>query len=154
MKKFIKEYTVELIIMSVALLGVYLLAGNFSFQATAKRGFSTVTNTLSRLLDKYLTKLVIYLRHFTVVDLLGLLLIVGAATLIIVRTRNRFLYSPANAATICPKCQSQIKRTHRSWFDRLLSKTLLPGARRYTCSNSACNWTGLRHRRSQPDSFE
>jgi hypothetical protein len=154
MKKFIKEYSAEIIVATLAIVGIVLLAGNFSFQAGAKSGFSLITRYLFRLADKYFWKLVIYLMHFTILDLIGWILIVGATLFIVIRIRNRFLYNPANAATICPKCGSQIKRKHRSWFDRTLSKTLLPGARRYTCSNTTCRWTGLRHQRSRPDSVD
>ncbi len=64
------------------------------------------------------------------------------------RIRYRFTHSERMGAEVCPRCGDRLQRIHRSWFDRLLSATLLPSARRYQCINKSCAWQGLR-RRSQ-----
>ncbi len=79
--------------------------------------------------------------------LLGSLLIVVILGLVLWRIRRRWTHSLALKADLCPRCGASIYRVHRSPIEHLLSKTLLPDARRYHCSNLACSWKGLRKRR-------
>lgn len=65
--------------------------------------------------------------------------------------RWQFLNAKTWSPSECPKCGSELHRIHRTSFDRLLSQTLLPEARRYRCENPYCHWDGLRrHRREEP----
>ncbi len=79
--------------------------------------------------------------------LLGSLLIIAIMGLVLWRIRWRWTHSLALKADLCPRCGASIYRIHRSPIEHLLSKTLLPDARRYHCSNSTCSWKGLRKRR-------
>ena len=84
--------------------------------------------------------------------LLVSLLIVAILVLVLWRIRWRWTHSLALNADLCPRCGASIYRVHRSPIEHLLSKTLLPGARRYHCSNLACGWKGLRKRRHHDSS--
>jgi hypothetical protein len=80
-------------------------------------------------------------------NFLGLLLILSAAVLAIWHGRYRFVQSDYWQAVECPRCGSELHRIHRNTWDRVLSRTLLPGSRRYRCNNPDCGWSGLRGRR-------
>jgi uncharacterized protein with PIN domain len=74
-------------------------------------------------------------------------ILVATIAFVIWRIRYRFFNSDQFKATVCPVCGNEIHRVHRTVIDRILSKTLLPHARRYRCINQECNWSGLRRRR-------
>ncbi|MFM8319723.1 MAG: hypothetical protein ACKOC5_02325, partial [Chloroflexota bacterium] len=63
---------------------------------------------------------------------------------VIGRVRYHFQTAERWSSTFCPRCGAELYRVHRSSFDRLLSHTLLPSARRYACSSRDCSWSGLR----------
>jgi hypothetical protein len=84
------------------------------------------------------------IKQFSPTAWLGLALITGGLLLLAYRMRVRFLRSAVWAATDCPRCGGHLHMAHRHWYERVLSKTLLPHARRYRCGNKDCRWTGLR----------
>jgi hypothetical protein len=69
---------------------------------------------------------------------------IGGASALFWSLRRRYLNSAAWRSTNCPKCNSRLRRSRRSSWDRFLGVTLLPHSRRYRCVEPACNWTGLR----------
>ncbi len=87
------------------------------------------------------------LSHFSPNDLLGGVLLLAAVLFLFWRGRYHFIHSAYWQARNCPKCGSGLHRIHRTRWDHILSRTLLPGARRYRCKNRACGWSGLRDRR-------
>ena len=144
LKKFLKEYRVELIAILVVLVGIFLLVGQFDIRLSIVRLLQRVAGFLivqGRLFGGWL---VAYFATFTLSDLLGWLFIGVAGAFFVWRTRYRFLHSPRWMADTCHRCGSSLQRVHRTRLDRLLGKTLLPHSRRYQCTNTACGWSGLR----------
>ena len=76
---------------------------------------------------------------------LGWIIVVVAAALFVTQRRDRFLQSTRWVDDICPKCGDRIHRVHRTRMDRLINVILRSHLRRYRCSNSDCDWSGLRH---------
>jgi hypothetical protein len=70
---------------------------------------------------------------------LGILLVAGLMLYILVAS--------VRMGDTCPRCHGPLERVHRTWFDRLLTITVLPNALRYRCTNPMCSWRGLRNRR-------
>jgi uncharacterized paraquat-inducible protein A len=145
MKKFLREYRVELIALAAALLGVFLLTEQFEIRATLRAWLSALANGLWLGLNALIDRLLVYLKAFTLSDLLGWLLVIGAIVFTFWRARLRFVSSTYWQSKVCPRCGSSVMRVHRHSLDRLLSATFLPDARRYRCTNAACGWSGLRH---------
>jgi hypothetical protein len=142
-KKIIREYRFELLAVLLAVLGVFLLLEQFQIRITVANAFRWLVN----LLETALASLSAYLSKFTLSDMIGWILILGTSVLILWRVRYRFLHSENWRATVCPRCEGELERVHRTAFDRLVEKLFLPRARRYRCSNAKCNWSGLRRQR-------
>lgn len=147
MKKILQDYWLEIMLLLAALLGVVLLAGNAGTAGAVKTRMLNSFADLQQSISGSLTRLDGYVASFTAFDLVGWLLVVLMVYLVVVRMRRRFRTNPENAATVCPRCSSQIRRVHRSTWDRILAATILPNARRYACTNKRCGWSGLRHQR-------
>lgn len=151
MKKFLKDYWVEIVIGISAIFGAILLFGNFGGQGGGRRGLLGSVREIQSLFSDAFNGLVNYLLNFSLFDLIGWILIIGAFLIVFRRIRWRYRHNPQRAATVCPRCGSAIKRRHRSAWDRFLGKTVMPDCRRYLCSNPNCRWTGLRHQRYMPE---
>jgi hypothetical protein len=150
-KRFLQDYRFELSVVSLAvLIGIFLI-----FSELRRSVLGGLQGFLVRLLDlllSYLEAVSGYLRSFSVLDLIGWLLILGAFAFGTGSIRGRYRANPAYDATVCPRCGSPIRRVHRTRFDRLLGKTLFPDSRRYLCANRDCGWSGLRHKRKRLES--
>ena len=154
MRKFLKNYWVEIIILLAVLFALFMMVGNFDLVKSASRGLSLAVKQVNRSLVTAINQLIDKILSFSLIELMGVAIIIGAGFLLYNRARYRYRTNPDNSATACPRCGSQIKRIHRSSFDRLLSKTLKPSARRYSCVNPACGWNCLRVQRYRPEKFE
>lgn len=146
MKKLLKEYRIEAIAVLLALLGVFLLVEQFEIRATLRLFLENSTGWLANLVRALLDGLASYILSFTLSDLVGLLLVISASLFIIWRFRYHYIRSERWLSEGCPRCGSHLHRIHRTKLDHLLTKSLLPHAGRYLCSNSSCRWTGLHDR--------
>jgi hypothetical protein len=147
MRKFYKEYRVEIAIVLLVLVGIFLLLERMELKSLLVSGFQVLQTSLRDLLSLIKIGVKFYIFNLSLSDFIGWVLLFIAIVLAIGVVRYRFTNSPALQASRCPQCGSDLHRVHRKYFDRLLSRTLLPHARRYRCSNSECHWTGLRHPR-------
>ena len=143
MKRFIKEYTVELIAAGVILLGFFLLVEGFPIRDRIVTAFTRAVSGILSGLNKFLTGLTSRVVALTASDALGILLVVLAAGFIVWRIRHRFETGKRWEIDFCPKCSGPVMRIHRTWWDRFLGATFLPEARRYRCMDPKCGWNGL-----------
>ena len=139
MKKFIKEYWIELIAVLIASLGIYVLI----FKPRVAINVQYLISWLDGLFNHVKILVTLYLTQH-ILDLFSVLFVFLGIVFIIWRFRVRLLHSKHWNASVCPRCGSRLNRKHRSRLDHLLSHTLLPDARRYRCPNPDCGWTGLR----------
>jgi len=146
MKRFLKEYTIELIAGGVILFGAFLVVENFKIRSTLlaalTRLFSGILPSLNSILSRISSRAAV----LTVSDFLGILMILLAVEFIVWRIRYRFRTNKRLQTDACPKCSGPIRRIHRRWWDRVLGATLLPEARRYSCMDPNCGWRGLMRR--------
>ena len=147
MKKLLQKYRIELAALLIILLLV-LQWGTWEEVSAAIPGYkSSLTPNLIEWLQGRMAKIAEVFSSLSMVDLMIWLLILAALVLIAWRTRRRFLMSAAWQTYHCPRCGGDLHRLHRSSLDRLLSRSLLPDARRFGCANPDCGWSGLRRRR-------
>lgn len=147
MKKFVREYWVELLGLIAVLIAIFLLLNrnNIWVIRVAVGGFiSSINQWFNNLLDTVFG----HLGRMSAAELLSWLLIIGGTVIILYRMRRRYLQSDHWQATVCPKCGSKLHRVHRTRLDRLLGTIFLPNSARYRCSNSSCRWSGLRQGRA------
>lgn len=147
MRKFLRDYRIEILAGFFALLGVLFLGLRgviATFLARNEHEISALGRIILQLLDGWLIQA---RQGFNLSTLLAYLVVLLALAVISWRVRARFLTSASWKATVCPRCGSDIHRVHRNLLDHFLSFTLLPSARRYRCANEKCRWSGLRRRR-------
>ena len=144
MKKFFKKYYIEICLVIVAIVGLIFLLGDFGFLQNIRRELGGLLGEFFRFVRITFRTSIQQLLRLSGSDALILVVVIGSIGLVLYRIRYRYRHDPNNVAENCPRCDSQLKRTRRSFSDRLLSKTIKPHARRYTCSNPYCRWSGLR----------
>jgi hypothetical protein len=145
-KRFIKEYRVEIIAVLIALLGVFLLVERIEIRATIIQTSGWIYETAKQLAQTSWENLTIYITSFTVSDIIGWILIAVTSVFVAWRLRYRFLKSRFWRIKDCPRCGSSLHRIHRTPFQRFLTLFLLPNGRSYRCTNDNCRWSGLRWR--------
>jgi hypothetical protein len=144
MRKFIKENWIELAALVGLLTGMILLF----LRTTILEWFNQFQDNLqgySTVIDNYGEILVDQMLNISTAELAGFLLAIAGIFLIAIRARYRFLNSARWLSPTCPRCKSELHRVHRKPFDRFLSRTVLPHARRYLCKNPECRWSGLKY---------
>ena len=147
MKKQMREYRLEFSAGIMAAFGLVLVSQRGTVETFLQQGYYYLLTSLQltqQWLQQDLPRLVLDQPYSR---LIGWLLVLLAIPFVIYRVRYRFRLSDRWEAAVCPKCSARLHRVHRTLFDRLLSHTLLPGARRYECANLACSWSGLRRSR-------
>jgi hypothetical protein len=88
-----------------------------------------------------------FLDQLTITNLLGFGLLLLVVALIAWRLRSRMSEAPLLSATSCPSCGGEIRRIHRSGWDRLVGNLTGVPLRRYRCNDPSCGWQGLLRRR-------
>jgi len=144
LKRFIREYRIELAALLIGLLGVFLIVEQIDLRSLLTGIAEAVRSNLNSAVDKILG----YFTNFSLSDMLGWLIACLVLVFVAWRIRYRFSRSGRWEADQCPRCGSELHRVHRSGFDRILCGTFLPDARRYRCDDKCCAWTGLRRRRA------
>ena len=144
MREFLREFWIEVTFSFGMIVGIYLLVEEVSIwffvldviesiQTAVRQSFSSVSQAFS-----------MYVSTLELSDLVGFLLVVSAVVILAVRARRRFIVSDRYVGAFCPKCGSSLLRLHRFRSDQILSKILFLKFHRYQCSNSECDWGGLR----------
>jgi hypothetical protein len=146
MKRFIKEYSIELISAGLLIIGIFLMVERFEIRGTILTGLTNVFNAILSFLKKILTGASSRAVELSLSDALGSLLILLAVGFIVWRIRYRFQNGRRWASDFCPKCSGPIQRVHRSARDRVLGAAFFPDARRYRCVDPKCGWSGLLRR--------
>ncbi len=147
MRKILREYRIEIAIVLLILLGIFLLVERMELQSMITKGLQVLQSSLKNLLALIKIGVEFYIFNLSLSDFIGWILLILGIALAIWMVRYRFTHTPTMQASECPKCGSELHRVHRKYFDRFLSRTFLPHARRYRCANPDCRWTGLRHPR-------
>jgi hypothetical protein len=143
MKRFIKEYRVELLAISIIPIGIFLLLERLEIRATLRAAGKKAGHTAQWVLKQVTEEIGNRTAALTISDALGILLILLATGFIVWRIRHRFQISTRWSIDNCPKCSNPIMRVHRSGWDRFLGMTFMPKARRYRCVDPQCGWSGL-----------
>lgn len=146
MKRFIKEYRLELAAALAVLLGIFLLVEQLDIRQSIRASISAARESASAFFQVLGVQINDYLLKARPSDLIGAALIVGMLIFIIWRIRHRFAHDSTWTAKVCPKCGQPIVRIHRSRLDRILTWAFFPQGYRYACKNKDCRWSGIRRR--------
>lgn len=147
MKKFFKEFRSEIIVVILLVIGMVLLGANIGVRKAVRTSTAGIIRQVGPAINQVFNNFINYIISLSIIDIVGWVLVIIAVVYIYGRIRYRFRHNPRWEATVCPRCESPIKRVHRSMIDRLLGRTFMPNARRYRCTTPECGWSGLRQQR-------
>jgi len=140
MKKFLREWRVEIGIVLALAFAIFLLVEQLSIRQTLRAWLGRGADTASALL----VSLIQGLLSISLSDLTGLVIILIVLWLARSRLRWRLMRAPSLAASNgCPQCGSRLHRVHRKSLDYAVNSLVAP-VHRYLCSNQDCRWSGLR----------
>lgn len=145
MKKFFKANWVELLAGLGVVVGLVFVLQNPQARQAQLSSMAVFFQELARKLGAFGRQTMDAIQNLSTFETAAILLIILCAVLIGVRVRYRVLRSERWISPTCPKCGSDLARIRRTSFDRFLSASFLPDARRYQCRNQACDWQGLKH---------
>lgn len=137
-----REFTVEIVALILAGLGIFLLVERMQIRVTFLCFLRSMQAVLARAGSAILRSFTYEVTHVTLSDAIGVIIIALAICLIIWRSRWRIVHSEYLSQRVCPECGSRLHRVHRRTHDRLVT-WFLP-LHRYRCANHTCHWTGLR----------
>jgi len=143
-RKFLRSYWVEVLVLLGILIGIFLLVEQFDIRVALRSFFLHSIESLKNAAFNFNAKLKSFFTNLALSDLIGAFLILIAVILLVLRIRHRFSSSEIWRSDTCPRCGSGLQRIHRTPPDRILARTLLPHARRYQCTDTECGWSGLR----------
>ena len=140
--RFWAKWRVEIVIVLLIALAVFLLVERMqirqSLWALLRKGYEVLLGLVGSVQD-WLVNLV---RNTTISDLTAYVLLLVVLVVMAWRIRWRLMRAQRLTGQECPRCGSDLRRTHRRWRDRLVN-LYLP-VRRYGCNGRGCSWSGLR----------
>jgi len=139
---FLRQYRFEIIGVAVVALGVFLVFERMDIRQAAMRWLRTTAAALLRGAGRVDDLVADLLARTTLSDAIGLVLILAAMAVLVLRIRWRLRRSPKLIMLQCPHCGGNIHRVHRTRLDHLIS-VFVP-VRRYRCANRECGWKGVR----------
>ncbi len=142
MRRDISNYRLEIIVATLALLGVILVVVGASLQDTLVNRAQNLVSDSANAVQTFGHRLDQFLSSRSAFDLMGIVLIAGATIFLAWRVRYRVIHSTRWTARACPACGGELTRVPRRTLDRMAA-VLLP-VRRYACNNPTCGWQGLR----------
>ncbi len=138
-----REYSLEGIWLAAVGFGILLIALDPGSARTAfARWLKSVAAGIAPALARAGQGLWAAAAALSLADVAGVILVLGAATVLAWRLRWRLMHSPALTTIRCPRCQGALHRVHRRSLDRVLS-WYVP-LRRYRCASRQCGWGGVR----------
>jgi len=146
MRKFLKEYKVEIIFLFVVVIGLIGVFGRETVLPVLLGAIPGVQKGIS----EQITAVLAFFRRTDPFDLFQYFLVFSGLVFVIWRVRWHFMQSEIYSGKTCPECGAAFQRIHRTRLDHFFGKILFLPLNRYQCSNAECDWTGLRkpgHRR-------
>jgi hypothetical protein len=145
MKKFIRDYWIEVLFGVLAFSGVSLMAIRVEIHeillAYLKQWLDATRATASRTSNSFDA----FIASISVYTLVGFVLFLTALIFLLYRLRRRYLKSVSWQDDTCPRCKGHIHRIHRTRLDRLWGVLMRQPLHRYQCAEQACGWSGLRY---------
>jgi len=142
-KSILREFTMEIIIGILFLLGIFLLLEEMEIKTYIFHGivsfFQAITNGFSNSLGAIIGTVDI----IETSDIVGTLLILVAFFLIMHRVRQKAIIR-LHELSACPDCGGDLLHIHKNYLQRLTSKIFRLKIRRYHCKS--CEFEGLRIR--------
>lgn len=141
-KQIWRQYGFEIVIVSVIVLGIFLIFERMNIRATLIEWLRTALGIALYEVGQIDNVARDTFEHLTLSDGIGILLILGALLAIVLRLRWQLMHHPALTVLVCPTCGSELRQVRRRPIERFIG-WYVP-FRRYRCRNHDCGWEGLK----------
>ena len=139
-KSFYRNYNFELLVLGLFLLGFFLLWEPWQIKTIVWGFITNAVRIFVNLITDIAVRMGATISKVETSDLIGLLLILIAMILILIRTRNRIIRNHPSLSS-CFKCEGDLRRTHRKTKHKLLEILLFCKVKRYSCRK--CSFEGI-----------
>jgi len=139
-KSFYRHYNFELLVFGLFLMGFFLLWEPWKIKAIVWGFITSSTRTIVNYIMDIAVRMGATILKVETSDLIGLLLILIAVILILIRTRNRIIRNHPSLSS-CFKCEGDLRRTHRKMKHKLLEILLFCKVKQYSCRK--CSFKGI-----------
>ena len=139
-KSFHQQYNFELLVFGLFLMGFFLLWEPWQIKTIVGGFITSATRTIVNYIMDITVRMGATISKVETSDLIGLLLILIAVILILIRARNRIIRNHPSLSS-CFKCEGDLRRTHRKMKHKLLEILLFCKVKQYSCRK--CSFKGI-----------
>ena len=137
---YYQEYNFEILVLGLFALGFFLLWEKWNIKSIAWIAITSITLSVVTLLRNISVRFGEIVSGVETSDIIGIVLILVALVLVLNRARNRIIDHHPNLSS-CPKCDADLRRTHRKSMHKIQSWFLICKFKRYKCRS--CSFDGI-----------
>ena len=135
-----QEYNFEILVLGLFTLGFFLLWEKWNIKSIAWRAITSSALSIITFLRNISVRLGEIISGVETSDIIGIVLILIALVLVLNRSRNRIIDHHPNLSS-CPKCDADLRRTHRKTMHKIQAWFLLCKFKIYKCRS--CSFDGI-----------
>ena len=142
-RSFFKEYDYEILIVSLFLLGIFLLVEELEIKTYLYQIIRWFLFSIGDMIKIIRNSILLLFKdkNYELSDMVGVFLILFALNLAAKRWRDREIRrSPL--LNECPKCGDKLQRIQRTYKQKIVSKIYFAQIKNYICKS--CNFNGMK----------
>ncbi|SVC83497.1 uncharacterized protein METZ01_LOCUS336351 [marine metagenome] len=135
-----QEYNFEILVLGLFGLGFFLLWEKWNIKSITWRAVTSSTLSIATFLRNISVWVGDIISGVETSDIIGIVLILIAFILVLNRARNRIIDHHPNLSS-CPKCDTDLRRTHRKLKHKIQGWFLICRIKRFKCRS--CPFDGI-----------
>ena len=137
---YYQEYNFEILVLGLFGLGFFLLWEKWNIKSIAWRTVTYAALRITTFLRDISVRAGEIISGVETSDIIGIVLILIALVLVLNRARNRIIDHHPNLSS-CPKCDTDLRRTHRKLKHKIQGWFLICRIKRFKCKS--CPFDGI-----------
>ena len=137
---YYQEYNFEILVLGLFALGFFLLWEKWHIKSIAWGAITYSTLRITIILRDISVRAGEIISGVETSDIIGIVLILIALVLVLNRARNRIIDNHPNLSS-CPKCDTDLRRTHRKLKHKIQGWFLICRIKRFKCKS--CPFDGI-----------
>ena len=137
---YYQEYNFEILVLGLFALGFFLLWEKWNIKSIAWGAITSSALNIITFLRNISVRVGEIISGVETSDIIGIVLILIALVLVLNRARDRIIDHHPNLSS-CPKCDTDLRRTHRKLKHKIQGWFLICRIKRYKCRS--CSFDGI-----------
>ena len=129
---YYQEYNFEILVLGLFALGFFLLWEKWNIKYIAWRTITSSTLSIATFLRNISVRVGEFVSAVETSDMIGIVLILIALVMVLNRARDRIIDHHPNLSS-CPKCDADLRRTHRKTKHKIQAWFLTCKIKRFKC---------------------